>query len=129
MIEGIDVVFIHSDNPELADWYREKLELNTIYNDGHWIEFMIPKDSSRFAIDIVPDQPSLIEQQPIIISLRVNDIYTAVNTLINRGVAFYHSESPIFDVGPTLTASFQDPQGNWLQLSQRKIWNKFSNQR
>ncbi len=121
MIEGIDVVFIHSPDPGLSDWYRNILGLNTTYNDGHWIEFEIANDSSRFALDIIGSQPSVVEQQSIIISLRVKDIHAGVDTLVKRGVAFYHPEKPVFDVGPSFVASFQDPQGNWLQLSQRKI--------
>ena len=120
MIEGIEVVFIHSQNPALADWYNETLGLNTSYDDGHWIEFQTPAASSRFALDIVGDQPSAVEEQPIIICLRVADIEAAVKSLVERDVTFYNPANPIFDVGPTRVASFQDPQGNWLQLAERK---------
>jgi hypothetical protein len=36
-------------------------------------------------------------------------------------VRFYPSkEDAIFEAGPSLVATFQDPAGNWMQLSQRK---------
>ncbi|MHA1355887.1 MAG: hypothetical protein ACTSPK_13495 [Candidatus Heimdallarchaeota archaeon] len=36
-----------------------------------------------------------------------------------KGVEFY-GKNKIQDVGPTLVATFCDPEGNWMQLSQRK---------
>ena len=46
-------------------------------------------------------------------------IKTAVEELEKKCVEFYR-ENKIFDVGPTLVATFKDLEGNFLQLSQRK---------
>lgn len=55
------------------------------------------------------------------ISFRVADIQAAVQTLVEKGVRFYPvNENIIFDVGPSFVATFQDPDGNWVQLSQPK---------
>ncbi len=124
MILGIDVVFIHVNDPELmAKWYQEKLGLN-IKNttpDLGWQEFALSenRDHTRFALDYSGSNASDIEQQPIIISFKVADIYKVVNVLEKRGVIFSGSQK-VLDVGPTLVATFQDPEGNYLQISQRK---------
>jgi hypothetical protein len=44
-----------------------------------------------------------------------------VRALAAKGVRFYPSaEETIFDVGPSLVATFEDPDGNWVQLNQPK---------
>jgi hypothetical protein len=63
----------------------------------------------------------VVESQAIMLSFRVADIQQAVETLSGRGVRFYPSaEEAIFEAGPSLVSTFQDPAGNWVQLSQRK---------
>ncbi len=124
MILGIDVVFIHIKDPELmVKWYQEKLGLdvsNTTTNLS-WQEFALSENQAptRFALDYCGPNPSPIEQQPVIISFKVADIYKAVNELEKRGIIFSSSQK-VFDVGPTLVATFQDPENNYLQISQRK---------
>ena len=57
------------------------------------------------------------------ISFAVDDIYGAVRVLGERGVRFYPDDDrdrAVFDVGPSLVATFEDPDGNYVQLSQRK---------
>jgi len=124
MILGIDVVFIHVKDSELmAKWYQEKLglDIKNTTTDLSWQEFALSENQAptRFALDYGGPNPSLIEQQPIIISFKVADIYKAVNELEKRGVIFSGSQK-VLDVGPTLVATFQDPEGNYLQISQRK---------
>ena len=124
MILGIDVVFIHIKDPELmVKWYQEKLGLdvsNTTTNLS-WQEFALSENQAptSFALDYCGPNPSPIEQQPVIISFKVADIYKAVNELEKRGIIFSGSQK-VFDVGPTLVATFQDPENNYLQISQRK---------
>lgn len=63
----------------------------------------------------------MIEKQAVMISFQVADIRQAVALLQERKIRF--AETPdgvIFDAGPSLVATFQDPDGNWMQLSQRK---------
>jgi hypothetical protein len=120
MIKGIDVVFVHSPHRELGEWYAETLGLEKGYGDDHWQEYAMPQ-GSRFAIDFTTFPRSAVEKQAIVISFQVDDVRQAVETLAERGVRFYPSrEEAVFDVGPTLVATFQDPDGNWAQLSQRK---------
>jgi len=120
MIKGIDVVFIHSADTSLADWYSQTLGLPKGYWDQHWQELQTYQ-GSRFAIDITSTTPSEIEKQSIMISFLVDDIHQMVNELTAKGIIFYPSKATtIFDTGPTLVATFRDPDGNWMQLSQRK---------
>ncbi|NHK31221.1 MAG: hypothetical protein FK730_07710 [Asgard group archaeon] len=124
MIKGIDVVFIHVRNPELmAKWYEEKLGLNIGFStlDKGWQEFNLDnkRPVTRFALDYGGADPSPIEKQPIIISLIVEYIEIVVKKLEKKGVEFI-GKNKINDVGQTLVATFQDPEGNYLQLSQRK---------
>ena len=124
MILGIDVSFIHVKDPEkMAKWYEEKLGLKMQHktSDLGWQEFAFPEKhtQTRFALDYGGPNPSEVESQPIIISFKVADIESAVKSLEEKGVEFY-DKNKISDVGPTLVATFSDPEGNWLQLSQRK---------
>ena len=119
MIEGIDVAFIHSTHPHLADWYADILGLERGYSDGHWTEFRT-QGVTRFAVEHIHPTNVPVEQQTIMLSFRVKDIQQAVQILAERGVQFYPSrDTTIFEAGPSLVATFQDPSGNWLQLSQR----------
>lgn len=120
MIQGIDVVFIHSPYKELADWYAGVLGLEKGFSDPEWTEFHT-QGVTRFAVEQTNYPRSVVENQPIMISFRVTDIHEAVKTLSEHGVRFYPSlADTIFDTGPSLVATFQDPAGNWLQISQRK---------
>lgn len=116
-ILGIDVIYLHTPHPALADWYHMVLGLPKGYGDGHWQEFSL-QNGSRFAMDFTSFPRSVVEKQSIMISYRVADIEEAVRVFIERGVKFFNSpDNIIFDVGPSLVATFQDPDGNWLQLS------------
>ena len=124
MIKGIDVVFIHVKNPELmAKWYREKLGLEIGFStpDKGWQEFYLNENRpvTRFALDYGRGDLSPIEKQPIIISFKVEHIEIAVKKLEKKGLVFL-GENKITDVGTSLVATFQDPEGNYLQISQRK---------
>lgn len=124
MILGIDVVFIHVKEPELmAQWYEEKLELKIGFStpEKEWQEFDLndKRPVTRFALDFGGSNPSKFEQQPIVISLKVEDIYEVIKILESRGIEFYGKEK-IIDAGATLFATFCDPEGNYLQISQRK---------
>jgi len=120
MIEGIDVVFRHIRRPETVAWYRDVLGLFLLHDDGHWAEFS-PSDGVRFALDRPEDAPSAFETQAVVVSFRVRDIEQTVRMLQSRGIRFLEgSRGIIQDVGPSLVATFEDPEGQGLQLSQRK---------
>ncbi|NPE08428.1 MAG: VOC family protein [Asgard group archaeon] len=124
MIIGVDVVFIHVKNPEkMAEWYQEKLGLKIDHKtpDLGWQEFTLKDErpTTRFALDYGGPKPSQLEQQPIVISFKVSNIKTAVEELEKKSIEFY-GEEKITDVGSTLVATFKDPEGNFLQLSQRQ---------
>lgn len=122
MIKGIDVTYIHTSNKELADWYHETLGLEKAYGDDHW-QSMVMGDGSGFGFDFIGYPSSTVQRQPIMISFKVDDIEKAVEELKNKGVRFYPDNDPeksIFDVGPKLVATCEDPDGNFFQLSQAK---------
>ena len=121
MIQGIDVVFLHTQDKNLQRWYADVLGLEPGLQDAGWTEFNM-QTRSRFAVEQVSTSPSQVENQPIMISFRVENIYQVVKTLAARGVHFHPTpETTIFEAGSSLVATFQDPAGNWLQLSQPRV--------
>ena len=122
MIKGIDVAYIHTPNKELADWYSETLGLEKGYGDDGW-QSLETKEGSRFGIDFIGYPSSTVQKQSIMLSFLVDDIHATVKELAAKGVRFYPDnklDETIFDVGPALVATFEDPDGNFAQLSQRK---------
>lgn len=123
MIIGIDVVFVHARaSAKMVEWYRDKLGIELGYSDSDWSEFVfdLGRPPTRFAIEAVGDDSSEAETQRIMISFRVTDVKEAVDTLEKKGIQFYGTPK-IRDEGPSLFATLRDPEGNWIQLSQRKI--------
>jgi predicted enzyme related to lactoylglutathione lyase len=122
VINKIDVVFVHSKQfNKTVQWYKEVMRLKASYGDSHWQEYKL-KEGPRFAIDAVRENAAGPENQSIIISFGTDDIYSEVGRLASLGVEFYPSlEKTIFDVGPAHVATFKDPEGNYVQLSQRKV--------
>lgn len=122
MIKGIDVVFIHVKDPKLAKWYMEALDLEISFqtDDLHWQEFNIPSSVNKtwFALDF-PSNTDGPNQQSTMISFSVDDIKSGVQVLEKNGVSFV-SDPIIMDVGFSLVTTFMDPEGNSIQLSQRK---------
>ena len=123
MITGVDVVFIHVKDPvKMKKWYTEVLELESGFStpDLHWQELtFLEKTPSRFALDCVSENPSEVEQQKIMISFKVKDLKAFVEKLESKGVKFRGSQK-IIAAGPTLFATIQDIEGNWIQFSQWK---------
>lgn len=120
LILSVDVVYLHTPHRELSSWYRDTLGLSPGYGDEGWQEFILP-EGSRFALDFTSFPRSVVEKQAVMLSFRVADIHEAVRVLTRRGVAFYpNAEGAVMDVGPTLVATFCDPDGTWMQLSQGK---------
>lgn len=120
MLESIDVVYVHIRTSATVAWYREVLGLDVVREEGHWSEFS-PSPKVRFALDHVGSRPSGPEGQAIVISFRVSDIHRAIDVLTQRGVSFRRQGvGAVADVGPSWVATFQDPEGHWLQLSQPK---------
>ena len=123
MIQGIDVIYFHArDAEKLGKWYTEVLDLDLKFktSDHSWQEFDFEKSPpTRFAIEAAPLlDPSKVERQPIMISLRVSNVNEALDTLEKRGVEFFGTPK-IKEEGASRFATLQDPEGNWIQLSQR----------
>jgi catechol 2,3-dioxygenase-like lactoylglutathione lyase family enzyme len=124
MIKGIDVIFIHAKDPQkLSLWYEDILGMKIKFKtpDNSWQEFLTTDGTPpvRFAIDFPREQPSGPGIQSIIISFRVDNLSEVISKLEERGIIFY-GEQKVQDTGKTLFATFRDPEGNWLQISQRK---------
>lgn len=122
MILGIDVVYLHVfDSESLGKWYSEVLGLEIkfkTYNHG-WQEYNFgERTPTRFAIEAVGMPISKVEKQPIMVSFRVDNVEMTVQDLEKKGVQFF-GDPKIKKEGFSLFATFQDPAGNWLQLSQR----------
>ena len=122
MIKGIDVVYIHTPNKKLADWYESILGLKKGYGDSGWQSFETQSES-RFGLDFISYPSSTVQKQSVVISFAVDDIHAAVESLALKGVRFYPDNDKtktIFDAGPSLVATLEDPDGNFIQLSQKK---------
>lgn len=122
MVKGIGVAYIHTPNKKLADWYEKTLNLKKAYGDEAWQEFKMAY-GSRFALDFISYPSSTVQKQSVMLSFDVEDIEAAVEDLHKKGVRFYPDNDrtkTIFDVGPALVATFEDPDGNFVQLSQNK---------
>lgn len=121
MIQGLSVAYLHSpEGGKLSEWYSKTLGLSVSASFPGWTEFQM-KSGSRFAVAGTAHPRSVVEKQPIMLSFLVDDIHRVVKELAAKGVEFYPSaEKTIFDVGPSLVATFADPDGNWMQLNQPK---------
>ncbi len=124
MITGIDVVFIHVRNPKgMAEWYKEILgvEIGFQTSDLHWQELNFPphRVPTRFGLDAIGDEATSVEKQRIMISFGVEDVYRLIESLEKKGICFFGTPK-VIDAGPTLFATTQDPEGNWIQFSQKK---------
>lgn len=121
MIIGIDVVYVHALDPVMRRWYNEVLGLEQGYGDLSWQEF-VTQHPTRFALDFIKEVTREYEKQPLMISFQVDDIYQTVKDLAAKGVAFFpDAETTVYQVGASLVANFQDPDGNWMQLSQSYV--------
>lgn len=119
----MDVIYLHArDAKKTGKWYEEVLGLKVKYktSDSSWLEFDFEKSpSTRFAVEAAPSpDASSVKQQGIMISFRVADIHKAVDRLEKLGVVF-HGTPKVKEEGVSRFVTFQDPEGNWLQLSQR----------
>jgi catechol 2,3-dioxygenase-like lactoylglutathione lyase family enzyme len=121
VIQGLSVAYLHSAHGDrLAEWYTKTLGLPVQASFPGWTEFQLPS-GSRFAVDQTSFPRSVVEKQPVMLSFLVDDLRAEVRALAAKGVRFYPSaEETIFDVGPSLVATFEDPDGNWVQLKQPK---------
>lgn len=122
LIKGISVAYIHTPNKKLADWYEKTLGLQKGYGDQTWQEFEMER-GSRFALDFIGYPSSTVQKQSIMISFEVENIQKAVNELAAKGVRFFpdnDKSKTIFDAGETYVATFEDPDGNFVQISQMK---------
>lgn len=125
MIQGLSVAYLHSSHGDkLAEWYTKTLGLPVQASFPGWTEFRLAS-GSRFAVDQTSFPRSVVEKQPVMLSFLVDDLKSEVAALAAKGVRFYPSaEETIFDVGPSLVATFEDPDGNWVQLNQPKRPNE-----
>lgn len=120
VIKGISVAYIHTYNKELANWYEKTLGLKKGLGFPTWQEFEM-EQGSRFALDFISYPSSAMQRQPVVISFEVDDIFIAVKELTAKGVRFYPDndlKQAIFQAGSNLIATFEDPDGNFMQLVQ-----------
>ena len=118
------MVFLHVKDHELmAKWYQETLgiDLDFATPDKSWQEFSLEESRppTRFALDCSQHKRSEIEEQPIMVSFKVEDIHSMVQSLESKGIELYGTPT-IKEEGPSLFVTFQNPEGNWIQVSQQK---------
>lgn len=118
-IRGTDfILYTVSDYTKAVEFYRDVLELTPgeSWDDLAWAEFEIPP--TTLAIHDPAKAGEYVKSVPSgTVFLAVDDIYTAVEELRQRGVEIVYGpvETPIcFD------AAIKDPDGNMIGLHQRK---------
>ncbi|MFW9833310.1 MAG: VOC family protein [Candidatus Thorarchaeota archaeon] len=123
MIQGIDVIYLHAKVAgKTRKWYEEVLGLKVKFRtpDNSWLEFDFDKSPpTRFAVEASPVPSGFpVEQQGVMISFRVDDLTRTVKDLEEKGIEFFGTPR-IKEEGVSRFATLQDPEGNWLQLSER----------
>lgn len=119
-IKSIDVVYIHATDKKLATWYEKTLGLKKGYSSDSWNGFQFDH-SSKFGVDVTSYPRSTMEKQSVVVSFEVDDVHAAVQELSKKGVRFYPDAArTISDMGSAYVATFEDPDGNYVQLSQPK---------
>jgi hypothetical protein len=121
VVTGVSVVYIHSANKaKLTKWYQETLGLKASWDAPDWTSFQFA-NGVKFAIDQQVHPVSLLQKQPIMINFEVKNLKKAIEDLSKKDVKFYPSKADtIVDVGTALVATFIDPDGNFVNISQQK---------
>lgn len=117
---SVDVVQLSAPpKSEVHKWYVEKLGISpNKYGSDEWQQFDIP-GSSAFAINYSEDEPALLKQR-FTVSFKVSDIKAAVKSMQSQGVKFLNVDNPIRESFWGYRATFQDPQGIYLQILEDK---------
>jgi hypothetical protein len=119
---GVEVVFLHSARgAELARWFADTLGVEVAVEAGPWTELAVG-GTTRFAVDAVGADARDVEAQAVVVSFRVRDVRAAVAELQAAGVELYppggSDDEVLFRAGPSLVATFRDPDGTWHQLAE-----------
>lgn len=120
MIKGIDVVFFYSKGlNKLIKWYQEMFDMDFSRDsdESDWAEFTFQKNpvSTRLAFHAWHEDV----QQKFMISFLVDDIHTLVKRLREKGAELLGSPV-ITEIGDSFFATIRDPEGNIIQVSERK---------
>lgn len=114
MLSYVDSVFLFTDNlPRLLAFYRDTLELPVLYETDR---YSLVGQGSGSMIGIQAHTQihgQAREPQRMMIDFFCEDVFATVTRLRQRGVRFI--EEPL-DVGGATTATFVDPDGNYLRL-------------
>ncbi len=120
MIKGIDVVFFYSRNlEELIRWYQEMfgVSFKTDSVDSDWAEFALPENPPSTKLAIHAWHKGV--DQKFMISFQVDDIHSTVENLEQKGAEIVGSPV-ITEIEDSFFATIRDPEGNLIQISERK---------
>jgi glyoxylase I family protein len=129
-LTGVDHPAIAADNvDELADWYCNVLGYKKYFRHDKPVWILQAPDNTLLEImpvDVNP-RPKRTTWTPgwSHIALRVKDIEDAISFLDERGITW--GGELIGAVGGGRVRTFQDPEGNMLQLVERMVHNQYSN--
>ncbi len=113
-IDGIDVVFFWVDDLDTSvAWYTEVLGLNAGPRYGDWQEFAVD-GGTRFAL-----HGGRLAGGPATAAVAFNtpDLRAAIDELAGRGAV---PIDEVTDTGAALFVTFSDPDGNHVQLLERR---------
>ena len=113
-VKRAETIILTKDLAVMRDFYRDKLGLEVLRDDGHVVAFrggigMHPRNERHSKPANAPNN--------VDIALWVDDIHTASKELRGRGVKF--TTEP-FEEGPIWLSMVTDPEGNDVLIMQRK---------
>ena len=115
VVAAIPAVKVERAKTFYEDILGLKLELISADLQMYWVKIA----NSKFLL-YKKEEPSKATHTAI--SFTVENINEAVNELVEKGVLFYEdNNTKIFDLDGSLSAWFQDTEGNNLEISQRPL--------
>lgn len=112
-VESVDTVFVKvTDLDQAVAWYRDVLGVEPGPRFGDWQTMDVGGDTT-FALHRFDDVPSGVSA---VVALRVADLDAAIDLAVARGVQPVEPE--VTDTGYKRFATFEDPDGNHIQLIQ-----------
>lgn len=119
MLGRLDSVFIWTEDVgKMKPFYRDKLGLEVIQEEGEFAAFKLPEGDATLVMGKHSEvHGQTTEPNRIMVNFGVTDIQKTFEELRGRGVEFTKEPTPEPD-GPVIIATFRDPDGNTLQLFQ-----------
>jgi predicted enzyme related to lactoylglutathione lyase len=110
-IAGVDTVFVKvTDLDRSLAWYRQALGLAAGPRYGDW-QILEVGGTTVFALHRFDEHPGAVNA---VVALAVDDLDAAIDQAVARGIQ--PIDPDVTDAGPKRFTTFEDPDGNHVQL-------------